>query len=73
MSSTESAGAVGRALVDFTTNGAFPEDDVSSLKLSSEELSPAIKALAEAKSQLEVCPTKYLARRLLGAPPNQDG
>lgn len=55
MSSTEPVGAVGRALVDFTTNGAFPEEDVSSLKLSSEELSPAVKALAEAKSKLEVC------------------
>jgi protein transport protein DSL1/ZW10 len=55
MSTTESVGALGRALVDFTTDGAFPEEDVSSLKLSSEELSPAIKALAEAKSKLEVC------------------
>jgi len=48
-------GAVGRALVDFTIDGAFPEEDVSSLRLSSEELSPAVKALAEAKSKLEVC------------------
>lgn len=53
MSITEPAGAVGRALVDFTVEGAFPEEDVSSLKLSSEELSPAVKALAEAKSKLE--------------------
>lgn len=56
MSSEGPIGAVGKALVDFTTNGAFPEEDVSSLKLSSEELSPAVQALAEAKSKLEVCP-----------------
>lgn len=55
MSTTEPAGAVGRALVDFTVDGAFPEEDVSSLKLSAEELSPAVQALAEAKSKLEVC------------------
>ncbi|KAL1852015.1 ribosome biogenesis protein ytm1 [Diaporthe australafricana] len=53
MSSTESGGAVGQALVDFTFNGAFPEEDVSSLKLSAQELSPAVQALAEAKSRLE--------------------
>ncbi|KAG8158785.1 hypothetical protein KVR01_011228 [Diaporthe batatas] len=53
MSTKEPAGAVGRALVDFTVDGAFPEEDVSSLKLSSEELSPAVQALAEAKSKLE--------------------
>lgn len=56
MTSNEPVGAVGQALVDFTTNGAFPEEDVSSLKLSSGELSPAVQALAEAKSKLEVCP-----------------
>lgn len=49
------AGVLGQALVDFTTHGAFPEEDVSSLKLSPEELPPAIQALAEAKSSLEVC------------------
>ncbi|KAI3396404.1 hypothetical protein diail_12212 [Diaporthe ilicicola] len=53
MSSTEPVSAVGQALVDFTTKGAFPEEDVSSLKLSSQELSPAVQALAEAKSKLE--------------------
>ncbi|KAJ0117044.1 centromere kinetochore protein [Diaporthe amygdali] len=53
MTSNEPVGAVGQALVDFTTNGAFPEEDVSSLKLSSGELSPAVQALAEAKSKLE--------------------
>lgn len=56
MSPTEPVGAVGRALVDFTTNGAFPEEDVSSLQLSSEQLAPAVEALAQAKSKLEVCP-----------------
>lgn len=54
MSVHSKAGALGQALVDFTINGRFPEEDVSSLKLSSEELPPAIHALAEAKSSLEV-------------------
>lgn len=61
MTSTEPIGAVGKALVDFTTNGAFPEEDVSSLKLTSEELCPAVQALAEAKSKLEVCLHDILA------------
>lgn len=54
MSGDSTASALGQALVQFTTNGAFPEEDVSSLKLSSQELPPAIHALAEAKSKLEV-------------------
>lgn len=54
MSAQAKPGALGQALVDFTTNGAFPEEDVSSLTLTFEELPPAIQALAEAKSTLEV-------------------
>lgn len=54
MSAHGETGALGQALIDFTINGRFPEEDVSSLKLSSEELPPAIQALAEAKSSLEV-------------------
>ncbi|CAN8096067.1 unnamed protein product [Discula destructiva] len=46
-------GALGQALVDFTTHDAFPEEGVSDLKLTSNELPPAIQALAQAKSQLE--------------------
>lgn len=49
------SGAIGQALVEFTANGAFPEDDISALKLSSQELPPAIHALSEARSRLEVC------------------
>lgn len=58
------ASVLGQALVEFTTHGAFPEDDVSSLKLSAKELPPAIQALAEAKSSLEVY-FLYLALLLL--------
>lgn len=67
MSSTEPGGAVGQALVDFTINGAFPEEDVSSLKLSAQELSPAVEALAEAKSKLEVCPHDILTSSKLAS------
>lgn len=55
MSAEDTSGALGQALVDFTTNGAFPEEGVSSLALSSHELPPAIRALSEARSKLEVC------------------
>lgn len=54
MSDDNTAGAIGQALVGFTANGAFPEEDISSLGLSSQELPPAIQALSEAKSKLEV-------------------
>lgn len=47
-------GTLGQALVEFTTHGVFPEEDVSSLKLSPEELPQAIEALAQAKSNLKV-------------------
>ncbi|ROW09099.1 hypothetical protein VPNG_05740 [Cytospora leucostoma] len=53
MSSENRSGALGQALVEFTTNGAFPEEDVSSLALSSQQLPPAIQALSEARSKLE--------------------
>lgn len=47
---------VAQALVGFTLSGAFPEEAVSSLTLGSEELAPAIEALAQAKSKLQVRP-----------------
>lgn len=53
MTAKDTSGAVGDALVAFTTNGAFPEEDVSSLPLNSKHLPPAIQALSEAKSKLE--------------------
>ncbi|ROW02965.1 hypothetical protein VSDG_01799 [Cytospora chrysosperma] len=53
MSENNTSGAIGQALVEFTANGAFPEEDASSLKLSAQELPSAINALSEAKSRLE--------------------
>ena len=58
MASTERDGggiAVGQALVSFSVDGLFPEEDVSSLVLSSDALPGAVKALAEQKAKLEVC------------------
>ncbi len=46
--------AVGRALIDFSVNGLFPDDDsVSSAALRPEVLPDAIQALADAKAKLE--------------------
>lgn len=45
---------IGQALVDFATQGAFPEEAASSLTLSPEALPPAIEALAQAKAKLQV-------------------
>ncbi|KAJ4306341.1 ribosome biogenesis protein ytm1 [Collariella sp. IMI 366227] len=42
-----------QALVDFSLQGAFPEDTVSSLPLDSDSLPAAIKALADAKAKLQ--------------------
>ncbi|PSS00836.1 hypothetical protein BD289DRAFT_402349 [Coniella lustricola] len=53
MSMPGSINALGKALVEFTTDGAFPEEEVSALKLNSEALPSAIDALSQAKSQLE--------------------
>lgn len=55
------SGALGQALVDFTVSGTFPEEEASSLKLTSEELPPAVEALARAKAQLEVRPSLSVA------------
>ena len=53
MAESES-GEVGRALVDFALNGAFPEEPLSSGRITLQELGPALEALAKAKSGLEV-------------------
>lgn len=45
---------IGDALVDFSVSGLFPEEHVSSLKLSPDELPAAIKAVAEARVKLQV-------------------
>lgn len=54
MSVSGKPGALGQALVEFTTQGAFPEEGISDLKLSSDQLPPAIQSLAQAKANLEV-------------------
>lgn len=45
---------VGRALLDFSLHGTFPEEDVSSLRVTPNDLGPAIAALAAARRELEV-------------------
>lgn len=45
---------LGDAIVSFALEGQFPDEDVSSLSLSTADLSLAVDALGEAKSQLEV-------------------
>ncbi|KAI1821847.1 hypothetical protein F4861DRAFT_551303 [Xylaria intraflava] len=51
----ESAGAgqIGRALVEFSLDGVFPEEDISSRRIEVGQLSPALESLAAAKSRLE--------------------
>lgn len=60
MSAAMKPGALGQALVEFTTSGAFPEEGVADTKLTPDELPPAIQALAQAKSNLEVRKYKVL-------------
>ena len=48
------AAQVAQALVDFSLSGAFPEEDVSSLRIDPAVLPEAIKALANAKAALQV-------------------
>ncbi len=51
---TDPSAQIARALVDFSVEGAFPEENVSLLAVTAEDLAPAINALATAKSRLEV-------------------
>ena len=52
---------IGSALVDFSVNGLFPEEDVSSLKLSPDQLPAAIEAVDGARTKLQVgCSTAIL-------------
>lgn len=48
------AGQIAQALVDFSVEGAFPEESVSSLTVDSDALPAAIEALASAKAKLQV-------------------
>lgn len=47
-------GPIGQALVDFALQGAFPDEAASTLTLNPEALPPAIEALAQAKTKLQV-------------------
>ncbi|KAJ4419027.1 ribosome biogenesis protein ytm1 [Neurospora sp. IMI 360204] len=47
------AGQIAQALVDFSVEGAFPEESVSSLTVDSHALPAAIEALASAKAKLQ--------------------
>ncbi|KAH7033468.1 uncharacterized protein B0I36DRAFT_109508 [Microdochium trichocladiopsis] len=47
------AGQAGQALVEFALSGAFPEEPLSSQRVTLKELGPALEALAQAKSRLE--------------------
>ncbi|KAM7223463.1 hypothetical protein V8F06_001340 [Rhypophila decipiens] len=53
LSQDSSAGQIAQALVDFSLNGAFPEEQVSSLSIDSDVLPSAIEALAAVKSKLQ--------------------
>ncbi|TDZ68343.1 Centromere/kinetochore protein zw10-like protein [Colletotrichum trifolii] len=44
---------LGEAIVGFALEGSFPDEQASSLSLSSTDLSPAIEALEQAKGDLE--------------------
>jgi centromere/kinetochore protein ZW10 len=50
----EPSSQIGKALVEFSLRGAFPEEDASSLALTREVLPPAIEALTQAKVKLQV-------------------
>ncbi|KAL2138676.1 hypothetical protein VTI28DRAFT_6386 [Corynascus sepedonium] len=47
------AAQLAQALIDFSVQGAFPEDTVSSLPIDAESLPVAIKALADTKAKLQ--------------------
>ncbi|KAI2643176.1 hypothetical protein GGS21DRAFT_2191 [Xylaria nigripes] len=47
------ADQVGRAFVDFTLDGVFPEEDISSRHIKAGHLVPVLESLAAAKSKLE--------------------
>ncbi|KAF9881101.1 is centromere binding protein at prophase [Colletotrichum karsti] len=49
----QASAQLGEAIVAFAVEGSFPDEQVSSLSLSSSDLSPAIQALEKAKGELE--------------------
>jgi hypothetical protein len=78
-----SADQIAQAVVAFSINGAFPEENVSSLPIRAEDLPTSIDALGRAKAKLEVrflpflCPLPLLSAtpeewtRLLGRVPSR--
>jgi len=55
MASAKVHDQLGQVLIDFSTNGAFPEEEsVSAAYASKPLLAPALAALSAAKSELEV-------------------
>ena len=48
------AGQIAQALVDFSVNGAFPDEAVVTLPVDSNVFPTAIEALANAKANLQV-------------------
>ena len=48
------AGQIAQSLVDFSVQGAFPEESISSLTVDANALPTAIQALADAKAKLQV-------------------
>jgi hypothetical protein len=55
MSSPDLEEQLGPTLIDFATNGAFPEEAVSAGYVHDSTLPEALIALNDAKTALEVC------------------
>lgn len=57
MASAEVQDQLGQVLINFSTNGAFPdEESVSAAYVQKPYLAPALAALSAARSELEVGP-----------------
>jgi hypothetical protein len=55
MSTADGQDQLGQVLINFSTNGAFPEEEsVSAAYVQKSALAPALAALATARSELEV-------------------
>ncbi|OTB18863.1 hypothetical protein K445DRAFT_314710 [Daldinia sp. EC12] len=51
--SANGGGQIGHALVEFSLYGIFPDDDISSRQVSSQDFAPALASLEAAKTKLE--------------------
>lgn len=54
MSSPSVQGQLGQVLIDFSTNGSYPEEDVSAAFVENSALEAALLAVRDAKVALEV-------------------